>query len=538
MPNRTEEQQTLTEFRDAALNSKAWPFEEARKLLERYKSGAPAKGHVLFETGYGPSGLPHIGTFGEVARTTMVRRAYEILSDTPTRLIAFSDDMDGLRKVPDNVPNQALLAEHLGKPLTQVPDPFGKFESFAHHNNAMLRDFLDRFGFEYEFASATDYYHAGKFDPVLKAVLANYEKIMAVMLPTLREDRRKTYSPVLPVDPKTGVVLQVPLTEWNAEAGTVSYFDPNDGQDMTVSILSGGAKLQWKVDWAMRWTALDVDYEMAGKDLIDSVTQSSKIARVLGARPPEGFNYEMFLDEKGEKISKSKGNGLSIEDWLTYATPESLSLYMYREPRKAKQLHFGVIPKAVDEYYQFVTAYRGQPVEQKLGNPAFHIHGGNPPAGAPPVSFALLLNLVAVAGTTDKAVLWGFVSRYVPGANADTQPELDRLLGYALAYHRDFIAPTLKRRSPDEREAAALRNLDARLAALPDGAEADVIQSEVFEVGQGRGIRALARLVQGALRNPARLLPGAAHGLLHRALWHRQCPQAHRRGTGRLTTFE
>ena len=481
----------MTEFRDAALHSKAWPFEEARKLLERYKTDAPAKGHVLFETGYGPSGLPHIGTFGEVARTNMVRRAYELLSDTPTRLIAFSDDMDGLRKVPDNIPNKALVAEHLGKPLTRVPDPFEKFESFAHHNNAMLRDFLDRFGFDYEFASATDYYTSGRFDAALKAVLANYEKIMGIMLPTLREDRRKTYSPVLPICPRTGVVLQVPLTEWDAEAGTVSYFDPDDGQDMTVSILSGGAKLQWKVDWAMRWVALGVDYEMAGKDLIDSVTQSSKIARVLGARPPEGFNYEMFLDEKGEKISKSKGNGLSIDEWLTYATPESLALYMYREPRKAKQLHFGVIPKAVDEYYQFLAAYPGQPVEQRLGNPVFHIHGGNPPAEVPPVSFALLLNLVAVAGTADKAMLWGFVSRYAPGATADTQPELDRLLGYALAYHRDFIAPTLQRRAPDAREAAALQDLDTRLAALPENAGADVIQHEVFEAGKAAGFEPL-----------------------------------------------
>ena len=481
----------MTDIRAAASVSKAWPFEEARKLLARYKDRVPEKGYVLFETGYGPSGLPHIGTFGEVARTNMVRRAYQLLSDVPTRLIAFSDDMDGLRKVPDNVPNQALLAEHLGKPLTQVPDPFGKYESFAHHNNAMLRDFLDRFGFDYEFVSSTESYRAGLFDETLKSVLAHYDKIMGVMLPTLGEERRKTYSPVLPIDPKTGVVLQVPLTGWDAQTGMVRYIDPNDGEEMNVSILSGGAKLQWKVDWAMRWVALDVDYEMAGKDLIDSVTQSSKIARVLGGRPPEGFNYEMFLDDKGQKISKSKGNGLSIEEWLTYATPESLALYMYREPKKAKQLHFGVIPKAVDEYYQFVGAYDDQPPEQQLGNPAFHIHGGAPAAKVPPVSFALLLNLVAVAGTSDKAVLWGFVSRYVPGADAASQPELDRLLDYALAYHRDFVAPSLHRRTPDAREAAALADLDTRLAALPQDAAADVIQGEVFEAGKAAGFEPL-----------------------------------------------
>lgn len=481
----------MTEFRDAALISKAWPFEEARKLIARYKSGPPEKGHVLFETGYGPSGLPHIGTFGEVARTTMVRRAYEILSDTPTRLIAFSDDMDGLRKVPDNVPNQEMLKEHLGKPLTQVPDPFEKYQSFAGYNNAMLREFLDRFGFEYEFVSATDYYTQGRFDSALRMVLAQYDKIMGIMLPTLRADRQKTYSPVLPVCPKTGIVLQVPLTAWDAETGSVSYIDPVDGDEMTVSILSGGAKLQWKVDWAMRWAALGVDYEMAGKDLIDSVTQSSKITRVLGARPPEGFNYEMFLDEKGEKISKSKGNGLSIEEWLTYATPESLSLYMYREPRKAKQLHFGVIPKAVDEYYQFVGNYETQAAEQKLGNPVFHIHAGTPPADVPPVSFALLLNLVGVAGTTDKAVLWGFVSRYVPGADAASQPELDRLLDYALVYHRDFIAPTLKRRTPNAQEATGLKALDERLAQLAADTPADQIQTEVFEAGKAAGFEQL-----------------------------------------------
>jgi lysyl-tRNA synthetase, class I len=472
------------DLRAAALESKAWPFEEARKLIARYPDGAPAKGHVLFETGYGPSGLPHIGTFGEVARTTMVRRAYQLLSDVPTRLIAFSDDMDGLRKVPDNVPNQALLTANLGKPLTKVPDPFGKFESFAHHNNAMLRDFLDRFGFDYEFLSASEQYRSGAFDPALRQVLASYDKIMGVMLPTLREERRRTYSPILPIDPKTGVVLQVPLTGWDADAGTVSYIDPNDGEAMTVSALGGGAKLQWKVDWAMRWAALGVDYEMAGKDLIDSVTQSSKIARVLGARPPEGFNYELFLDEKGEKISKSKGNGLTIEQWLTYAAPESLAFYMYREPRKAKALHWGVIPRAVDEYHQFTQAYAGQPDKEKLGNPAHHVHGGDVPGEPLPISFGLLLNLVGVAGTSDPEMLWRYVTRYRPELTPETAPMLGALIGYAAAYHRDFVAPTLVRRAPDAREAAALADLDARLAAMPADAAAEDIQNEVFEAGK------------------------------------------------------
>jgi lysyl-tRNA synthetase class 1 len=471
-------------LRAAALESKAWPYEEARKLLKRYPNGAPDKGHILFETGYGPSGLPHIGTFNEVLRTTMVRHAYEALSDIPTRLIAFSDDMDGLRKVPDNVPNPAMLAEYLGKPLTRIPDPFGKYESFAHHNNAMLRQFLDRFGFDYEFLSATECYQGGRFDEALKLVLSHYDAIMGVMLPTLRKERQATYSPVLPVDPKTGVVLQVPLQVVDAEAGLVRYTDPNDGETMMVSILSGAAKLQWKVDWAMRWVALGVDYEMSGKDLIDSVTQSSKIARVLGARPPEGFNYEMFLDEKGEKISKSKGNGLSLDQWLTYGPEESLAFYIYREPRKAKSLHMGVIPRAVDDYWQFRAAWPEQELDKKLGNPVHHIHDGDVPAEALPITFGLLLNLVGVLGEAEREMIWGYLRNYLPDATAETYPALDRLIGHAIAYHRDFVAPTLQRRAPDAREAAALAELDRRLAALPEDADAEAIQTEVYEAGK------------------------------------------------------
>ncbi len=479
------------DMRALAQSSKAWPFEEARKLVERYKDAPPAKGYILFETGYGPSGLPHIGTFGEVARTTMVRRAFAQLSDIPTRLIAFSDDMDGLRKVPDNVPHQDMLAQHLGKPLTQVPDPFGTHESFGQHNNARLRSFLDHFGFEYEFLSATDCYKAGRFDDTLKAVLANYDAVINVILPTLGPERRATYSPFLPVCPKTGIVLQEPMIDRDVAAGTITYIDPNDGERMTVPVTGGACKLQWKVDWAMRWVALGVDYEMAGKDLIDSVTLSSKIARILGTRPPEGFNYELFLDENGQKISKSKGNGLTIEQWLTYAAPESLALYMYQQPRKAKKLSWDVIPKAVDEYQQFSTAFAEQTPEHQLGNPAYHVHGGEPPVADLPISFALLLNLVSVAATDDAAVLWGFVSRYAPGATPATHPELDRQVHYAIAYHRDYVAPALNRRKPDAREAEALRALDARLAAIGPDADAETIQAEVYEVGKAHGFENL-----------------------------------------------
>ena len=472
----------MSQLRDVAMQSKAWPYEEARRLLKRYAGGAPEKGYVLFETGYGPSGLPHIGTFNEVLRTTMVRRAFEEMSDIPSRLIAFSDDMDGLRKVPDNVPNQDMLREHLGKPLTAIPDPFGKYESFAHHNNAMLRAFLDRFGFEYEFLSATECYRAGRFNETLKQVLLHYQDIMDIMLPTLGKERQATYSPVLPVSPSSGRVLQVPMAVLDAETGLVRFED--EGELIEQSILSGGAKLQWKVDWAMRWVALGVDYEMSGKDLIDSVTQSSKIARALGGRPPEGFTYEMFLDEKGEKISKSKGNGLSLEQWLTYGPEESLAFYAYREPKKAKQLHLGVIPRAVDEYWQFRASYPTQELDKKLGNPVHHIHGGKVPEGTMPVTFGLLLNLVGVMGDAGKEQVWGYLANYVPDASPAKYPDLDRLIGHALAYHRDFVAPTLKRRAPAENEAAALRQLDAELAALPATASAEDIQNIVYALGK------------------------------------------------------
>ena len=471
------------EIRAAALASKAWPYEEARKLLKRWPEGKPAGDPVIFETGYGPSGLPHIGTWNEVARTTFVRHAYEEMTGAPTRLIAFSDDMDGLRKVPDNIPNAGLLAENLGKPLTRIPDPFGTHESFAHHNNAMLRTFLDRFGFDYEFLSATDCYTSGRFDDVIRKVLLGFDAIMGVMLPTLREDRRKTYSPVLPISPNTGRVLQVPVEVIDAEAGLIA-FDDEDGSRIQQSAFGGTAKLQWKVDWAARWVALGVDYEMSGKDLIDSVTQSGKIARILGGRPPEGFNYEMFLDEKGEKISKSKGNGLSLEEWLRYGSEPSLAFYIYREPRKAKSLHIGVIPRAVDEYWQFRENYPNQPIEQKLGNPVHHIHGGKVPEAKLPVTYGLLLNLVSLPGVHEKDIAWRFVERYAPGTSPQTHPELDALIGLAVNYARDFVVPELKRRPPSEMEAEALRDLDAELERLPADADGEVIQHAVFEVGK------------------------------------------------------
>ena len=478
-----------SELREAAKVSKAWPYEEARKLLKRYPDGPGARA-ILFETGYGPSGLPHLGTFQEVARTLMVRHALAEMVDWPSRLIAFSDDMDGMRKVPPGVPHQDMMHEHLDQPLSKVPDPYGcGHKSYADHNNGLLRQFLDRFGFDYEFLASSNCYASGRFDETLKAVLRHYDAIMDVMLPTLGEERRKTYSPILPISPRTGKVLQVPITIIDADHCLVAFDD--EGERIEQSILSGGAKLQWKVDWAMRWVALGVDYEMSGKDLIDSVTQSSKIARILGGRPPDGFNYEMFLDENGEKISKTKGNGVTIDEWLTYAPEESLEFYIYRDPRKAKQLSFSVIPKAVDEYAQFLAAYPDQEIDKKLGNPVHHVHAGQVPPARMPISFALLLNLVAVASTDDKNLLWGFVRRYCPEASPQSHPELDRLLDFALAYFRDFIANSLRHRPPNEMEATALRDLDARLAALPEDEDAETIQAEVYEVGKAHPFESL-----------------------------------------------
>jgi len=468
----------------AARASGAWPFAEAERILVRFAKGVPAKGYVLFETGYGPSGLPHIGTFGEVARTSMVRRALREISDLPTRLFAFSDDMDGLRKIPDNIPNPERYDAFIGRPLTAIPDPFGTHESYGHNMNARLRRFLDAFGFDYEFMSATECYKSGRFDATLKKVLENFEAVRQIMLPTLGAERRATYSPIMPICPRTGRVLQEPLIATDVAAGTVSYRDPETGRAVEVPVTGGQCKLQWKADWAMRWVALGVDYEMSGKDLIDSVKLSSKICRAIGGTPPESFTYELFLDEKGEKISKSRGNGITIDQWLTYASPESLALFMYQQPKRAKRLFFDIIPRQVDEYMGLVDAFAGQDAKARYQNPAWHIHGGRPPAKAAPIAFNVLLNLAGVANTTDPAVLWGFIKRYKADADPASEPMLDRLVNYAVAYYRDYELPRKKHRRASEAEAEALRDLLALLEALPADATAEAIQNQVYEIGK------------------------------------------------------
>jgi lysyl-tRNA synthetase class 1 len=476
----------MTTRRDLAMAAKAWPFEEARRLLDRVnrdEAAGKAKPYVLFETGYGPSGLPHIGTFGEVARTSWVRRAFAELSDKPTRLFAFSDDMDGMRKVPDNVPNHEKLREFIGMPLTKVPDPFGTHESFGAHNNARLRSFLDSFGFQYEFLSSTECYASGRFDPTLLKILAEYDRVMDIMLPTLGEERQQTYSAFLPICVRTGHVLQVPIIARNVEKGTITYRD-TDGFTAEVPVTGGHAKLQWKVDWAMRWMALGVDYEMSGKDLISSVEQSTKICRALGVEPPVTLNYELFLDDKGQKISKTKGNGIAVEQWLTYSAPESLSLFMYQKPKTAKRLYFDIIPKEVDDYVTHLDKYQTQNEGDRLENPVWHIHGGSPPQEAWPVSFALLINLVSASNASTPEVLWGFIRAYAPHANPTDNPALNRLVGYAIRYYEDFVRPQKKYRAPTDKERAALEDLATAFDGLGDTTDGTAVQNVVYEIGK------------------------------------------------------
>ena len=497
----------MSKMRDAATQSKAWPFEEARRILKRFEKKLPEKGYVLFETGYGPSGLPHIGTFGEVARTTMIMRAFQELSDIPTRLVCFSDDLDGMRKVPGNVPNPERLTAHLQRPLTSVPDPFGEYESFGHHNNAMLRRFLNTFGFEYDFISATEFYQSGQFDQILLRAVEKYDDIMKVMLASLREERQKTYSIFLPIHPETGRVLYVPMKSVDAKNGTIT-FDTEEGEEMTLPVTGGNVKLQWKPDFGARWAALGVDFEMYGKDHSTNTPIYDKICRILGQPAPEHFSYELFLDENGQKISKTSGNGVSIDEWLTYASTESLSYFMYLKPKTAKRMHFDVIPKAVDEYHQQLRAYEGQDDKARLNNPVWHIHGGDVPVSKMVVPFSMLLNLASVSGAEDKDQLWGFIKRYAPEASAETHADLDAAAGFAVRYYNDFVKPAKVCRAPTDLEREALIALRDGLKAWDQGLDGDALQSLVFACGRERfdpmrdWFKALYEVLLGASQGP------------------------------------
>ncbi len=470
-------------------NLKSWPFKEAEQILK--KNGGlqnfqtPKKGYILLETGYGPSGLPHIGTFGEVVRTTMVRNAFMSLVQCPTKLIAFSDDMDGLRKVPDNVPNKKMLSENIGKPLTSIPDPFEKYDSFGHHNNAKLKSFLDEFKFDYNFVSSTEKYKSGFFDKTILKILENYEKILEIILPTLRKERKATYSPFLPISKESGNVLQIKIDEYKPKSESIIYTEPESNKKVEVLVTGGHCKLQWKVDWAMRWMALGVDYEMCGKDLTESVDLASKICKAVGEKPPINLIYEMFLDEKGEKISKSVGNGISVDEWLRYGSPESLSLYMFQKPKSAKKLFFDVIPKTVDDYISHCNSYDNLEEQKKYDSPLWHIHAGKPTNFKSEITFNSLTNLVSICNTNDKKIIWGFVNQYDPEINPKNNPEFDKLIDYSINYYNDFVLPNKKYLEIDENNKSLFKNMrDVLKFKVKSNTSSEDIQTLLYDVGK------------------------------------------------------
>ena len=468
---------------------KSWPFKEAQQILKRNGGLAnfkiPEKGYILLETGYGPSGLPHIGTFGEVVRTTMVRNALMALINCPTKMITFSDDMDGLRKVPDNVPNKKMLSENIGKPLTSIPDPFEQYESFGHHNNAKLKSFLDEFKFDYDFISSTEKYKAGFFDKTIIEILENYEKILEIILPTLRKERKSTYSPFLPISLESGNVLQIQIDEYRPKSKSIIYTEPTNDKKVEVLVTGGNCKLQWKVDWAMRWMALGVDYEMCGKDLTESVDLASKICKSIGKKAPVNLIYEMFLDEKGEKISKSVGNGISVDEWLRYGSPESLSLYMFQKPKSAKKLFFDVIPKTVDEYIAHYNNYEKLDHLKRIDSPIWHIHNGNPKTFKSDITFNSLTNLVSICNTNDKDVIWGFVKQYDSNLSPSTNKEFDKLIDYAINYYTDFVLPNKRYLGiNDDNKIIFEEILTILKTKVSDKDSAEEIQTLLYEIGK------------------------------------------------------
>ncbi len=488
------------------LKSNSWPFLEAKKILEKIGSKTPKKGYVLFETGYGPSGLPHIGTFGEVVRTSFVRYAFGLIApEIPSKMFCISDDIDGLRKIPDNIPNQDLIKANLGKPLTSVPDPFGTHKSYGDHMNARLIAFLDQFGFEYQFISATKKYKSGDFDQTMLKVLEKYEEIMSLMLKNLGQERQETYSPFMPIDIESGKVIDKGVLGVDKEKGTVIYVDEL-GVKKEVPVTGGNCKLQWKIDFAARWYSLEVDYEICGKDHLPNEKIYRQLCQILGKEPPVNYFYEMFLSADGAKISKSKGNGISVEDWLKYAPEESLSLYMWQKPKTAKRLYFDVIPKAMDEYLTFLSAFDQETdLAKKVENPVLFIHSGNVPKPECVLSFSLLLNLASACNPENDNVLWGFISKYHSSQNGNQQqelskttcPNLAKMVHCVINYYNDFIKTNKNYRSSTEAEKQAIIDLKNSLIELnlqsenhPNPTEligANNLQNLVFAIGKKHG---------------------------------------------------
>ena len=452
---------------------KSWPFKEAERIIKA-RERTQANGPALFQTGFGPSGLPHIGTFAEVARTTWVRRAFEYLSGEETRLYAFCDDQDGLRKVPDNLPNQEMLQANLGKPLCDIPDPYGCCESFSHHMIGNLERFLDTFEFDYTLKRSSDAYRSGEFNNGLAILLDKVEDVLDIILPTMKEENRAAWSPFFPRCETCGRVNTTRVTAYNKSEKTIDYTCDIDlgnvagcGHAGTSSVLGGASKMGWKIDWALRWYCYGVDYEMYGKDLIPSAELSAKIVRLMGGRPPQGLFYELFLDEMGEKISKSKGNGVSIEQWLEYAPIDSLAHFIFREPRQAKKLFFNMIPKTMDEYLDHLRKYPSVADEKKPDTPLWHIHnrGRQVPSYNSSINFSTVNNLVSALGNPTRDLLISYLARY--DEKSTTYPDvIDGLIEKGLKFYEDHILPTKQYRTPTATERPLFEQLAETLKSL------------------------------------------------------------------------
>ena len=500
------------------MTHQEWPFIEAQRIIDRL--GKIGKTSVTAETGYGPSGLPHIGTFGEVARTSFVLQALKTLAPRiDSRIIAFSDDMDGLREVPRNLPNAEMLKEHLGKPLTSIPDPFGKEKSFAHYMNHRLREFLDSFGFEYTFASSTEQYASGVFDEGLRRVMAHYEPISELFKATIAEEKRAAWSPFFPVCENCGRVYSTRVTALDRDNFTVSYAcdAPLSGKYAacghigTASILSGGCKLGWKVDWALRWYSLGIDYEMHGEDLLESARLSSKIVKIIGGEPPELFKYELFLDEKGKKISKKIGNGISIEQWLRFAPVDSLLYIMYMKPQQAKKMGLTILPEIVDQYLELVAGYDGAedspvPFITRLSKGGHADKLGSQKI----VTYSLIIELILALNHDDPRMVRDYLLKYQPDI-AGNVAYYESLIVNALAYYREVLLPGRTAESADHQLDAAivvLRDELARRAAAGTEPDADELQTAVFQVAKDRDVkmkdwfRTLYRVFLGQSQGP------------------------------------
>ena len=468
---------------------RSWPFKEAEKLCKRFQH--PPESPVRFETGFGPSGLPHIGTFAENARTTWVRHAFEFLTGWPTQLIAFSDDMDGLRKVPLNMPRQDMLANHLGKPLCHIPDPFETSDSYSGTMNTKLRSFLDGYQFDYTFQGSYEAYQRGDFNEGLEIILRNVDAVKSIILPTMSAEKGRDWSPFFPICGKCGKINSTRVTGYDVANNAVGYVCDRQedrakgcGYQGTASIFNGHVKVGWKVDWALRWYAYDIAYEMYGKDLIESAKLSGRITRLMGKQPPTGLFCELFLDEDGRKISKSVGKGLTIDSWTMYAPLESLLYYIFQNPKQAKRLFWGIVPKSVDDYLLGLNNYHSLDAQKKPDSPLWHLF--NKGAGVPEfktsINFSLVNNLVSAVGADDRELILEYLKRYDPGIEAH-RAVIEDLVNKAMNYYRDFIVPHKRYRMPTTQEKKMLMRLRDELAAY-EGDDEKEIQTLPFAVAR------------------------------------------------------